>query len=178
MEETWKDIVGYEGLYQVSSCGRVKSFRKWKKASCPDEYILKQSLNNTGYYQVMLYTKDSRKKFLVHRLVAEAFIENPKQLPYINHIDENRTNNSVENLEWCTARYNNTYGTGTFRRMLSKGFPVEQRLVNGQLLATYVTSSIAQKITGISRKEITSCIRGDSQSAGGFIWTKPQNNQE
>jgi hypothetical protein len=121
----------------------------------------------------MLYKNGSKKKFLVHRLVAQAFIENKNNFPHINHIDENIENNSVENLEWCTAKYNNCYGTGKFRRMLSSGTPVEQRLINGQLLATYTTTTIAQEITGISRKEICACMRGDLQSAGGYIWTKP-----
>lgn len=173
MEEIWKDICGYEGLYQVSNCGRVKSFRKWKRASCPEEYVLKHSLNNGGYHFVTLYTGGGRKKILVHRLVAEAFIPNPDGLPHINHIDEDKGNNRADNLEWCTPQYNNCYGTAKFRKMLTLGSPVEQRLINGELLATYRTSTIAQSITGISRKVICACIRGEIQSAGGFIWTKP-----
>lgn len=173
MEEIWKDIKGYEGLYQVSTFGRVKSFCRRKRASCPEEYILRHAVNNRGYHQVMLYKNGSKKKFLVHRLVAQAFIENKNNFPHINHIDENIENNSVENLEWCTAKYNNCYGTGKFRRMLSSGNPVEQHLINGQLLATYTTTTIAQEITGISRKEICACMRGDLQSAGGYIWTSP-----
>jgi hypothetical protein len=172
MNEIWKNISGYEGLYQVSNFGRVKSFCKWKRASCPDEYILKDSINNRGYHQVMLYKNTVKKKFLVHRLVAEAFIPNPENLPHINHIDENTGNNSVENLEWCTPQYNNCYGTARFRAMITQGIPVQQRLINGQLLATYTTTTIAQEITGISRKEIAACIRGDLKTAGGFVWTK------
>lgn len=170
MNEIWKDIDGYEGLYQVSNFGRIKSLQKWKRASCPDEYILKPNKNNSGYYQVMLYNHTSRKKLLVHRLVAKAFVSNPDNLPHINHIDENKTNNHSDNLEWCTPKYNNCYGTAKFRQMLTTGKPVEQRLINGQLLATYVTTSIAEQITGISRKEISACTRGDIASAGGFIW--------
>ena len=170
MDEIWKDIEGYEGLYQVSNLGRIKSLQKWKRASCPDEYILKPSENNCGYYQVMLYRHTKKKKFLIHRIVAQAFVPNPDNLPHINHIDENKTNNCADNLEWCTPRYNNCYGTAKFRAMLTIGKPVEQRLVNGQLLAIYITPTIAEQITGISRKEISACIRGDICSAGGFIW--------
>lgn len=172
MEEIWKDIEGYEGYYQVSNLGRIKSFQKWKQASCPDEYILKPTFNNRGYSQVMLYKNTKKKKFLVHRLVAQAFVSNPKNLPHINHIDENIQNNSADNLEWCTPQYNNCYGTAKFRQNLTIGKPVEQRLINGQILAVYVTPTIAEKITGISRKEICACARGDLQSAGGFIWKR------
>lgn len=172
MEEIWKDIKGYEGLYQVSNTGKIKSFRKWKKASCPEEYILKPSANENGYLSVTLYksTRRKRDKFLVHRLVAAAFVPNPNKHYYVNHIDENKQNNRADNLEWCTVQYNNTYGTARFRSMITSGNPVEQRLSNGQLLATYVSTTIAQEITGISRKEISACLRGEINSAGGFIW--------
>lgn len=172
MQEIWKDIVGYEGLYQISNMGHVKSFKKWKRANCPDEYILKHALLQNGYHSVTLYKDNKRKKYLVHRLVAAAFIENPNNLPHINHIDEDVNNNRVDNLEWCTPQYNNCYGTARFRAMLTTGTPVEQRLTNGQLLATYVSTTIAQEITGISRKEIAACLRGVIKSAGGYVWTK------
>lgn len=173
MLEIWKDISGYEGMYQISNRGRIKSFREWKRASCPKEYFLKPSPNNRGYLNVTLYKSGTKKKYLVHRLVAEAFIPNPQNLPHINHIDENTKNNAAENLEWCTPQYNNCYGTARFRTMLTTGKPVEQRLINGQLLATYVSTSIAEDITGISRKEIAACIRGQLHTAGGFVWTRP-----
>jgi hypothetical protein len=173
MQEIWKDIIGYEGLYQVSNLGRVKSFHKWKRASCPDEYILKSEPNNRGYHQVMLYKDGHRHKFLVHRLVASVFVPNPDNLPHINHIDEDISNNRASNLEWCTPLYNNCYGTAKFRAMITQAIPVSQKLINGQWLATYVSASVAQEITGISRKEINACIRRDLDSAGGFIWTRP-----
>ena len=173
MEEIWKDVSGYEGLYQISNLGRVKSFRKWKRAYCPEEYILKHSKNNRGYHVVTLYKENSKKKFLVHRLVAQEFIENTSHFQHVNHKDENKDNNVVDNLEWCSVQYNNSYGTARFRAMLTVGNPVEQRLSSGELLATYRTSTIAEEITGISRKEIMACVRGKLQSAGGFIWKKP-----
>lgn len=178
MNEIWKDIQGYEGLYQISNLGRVKSYRQWKRASCPAEYILKNSIANNGYCQITLYKDRKKKKFLVHRLVAEAFIPNPKNLPHINHKDENPSNNNVNNLEWCTPQYNNCYGTARFRAMITNGYPVNQYLINGQWLATYVTSSVAADITGISIKEISACIRGDLHSAGGFIWSKFDSTME
>lgn len=171
VDELWKDIKGYEGLYKISNMGRVKSFRQWTRASCPDEYILKPSIANNGYCQVTLYKDAKKKKFLVHRLVAEAFLPNPHNLPHINHKDENRLNNIVDNLEWCTPRYNNNYGTARLRSSLTQGHPVKQYLVSGQWIATYATPSIASKITGISTPNINSCARGASQLAGGYLWS-------
>ena len=172
MNEIWKDIQGFEGLYQISNLGRIKSFRQWKRASCPAEFILKNSVASNGYFMVTLYKDTKRKKFLVHRLVADAFIPNPQNLPHINHKDENPLNNSADNLEWCTPQYNNCYGTARFRAMITTGKPLKQCLINGQWLATYATTTVASEITGISKKEISACLRGALQSAGGFVWLK------
>ena len=107
--EIWKDISGYEGLYQVSNLGRVKSLNYLghhkeviKKPSLPKKTIMKPS----QYYKVILYKNGKAKNFFVHRLVAEAFIPNPDNLPQVNHIDHNPFNNRADNLEWCTAKYN------------------------------------------------------------------------
>ena len=104
-KEYWKSVVGYEGLYMVSNWGRVKSIKFGK------ERILKPVTNSSGYLLVGLYKNNIEKKYSVHRLVAEAFIPNPYNLPQVNHKDENKQNNVVSNLEWCTHEYNNTYGT-------------------------------------------------------------------
>ena len=114
MEEIWKDISGYEGLYQVSNFGNVKSLN-WRRTGKPKNLYLKA--HNRGYLQVELAKNGVKKSFMVHRLVAEAFIKNPNGFPVINHKDEDKANNSVENLEWCDNRYNKTY---------SSGKPVEQ----------------------------------------------------
>lgn len=109
--EIWKDIKGYEGLYQVSNKGRVKSLGNNKTRK---EKILSLKPNNKGYIRVTLYKNNIKKHFSVHRLVAEAFIPNPDNLPQVNHIIddfEHRSDNRVENLEWCTAEYNSNYGT-------------------------------------------------------------------
>lgn len=170
MEEIWKDIRGYEGLYQISNLGRVKSFHKWKRASCVDEYILSPTTADNDYANVTLYKDLKRKKFLVHRLVAEAFIPNPENLPHINHKDENKLNNNVDNLEWCTPLYNNCYGTAKFRAIMTKGKPVGQYLINDQWLATYANISVASELSGVPHKEIYQCVSGRLHSAGGFVW--------
>ena len=103
MKEEWRDIKGYEGRYQVSSFGRIYS--------CYSGICLKIHTREDGYTRVSLYKNNRYKSFLVHRLVAEAFISNPNNYTQVNHKDENKQNNRVENLEWCTARYNTNYGT-------------------------------------------------------------------
>lgn len=116
MTEEWRDIKGYEGLYQISNLGRVKVLEKrnvsWginRKKTVP-EHIKTINIAKNGYYMVDLFKEHYRKRVYVHRLVAEAFIPNPCNLPCINHKDENRSNNDISNLEWCTIAYNNNYG--------------------------------------------------------------------
>lgn len=107
--EIWKPIANYEGLYEVSNEGNVRSlnYRHTGKVQ-----VLKLSVNRYGYLQVNLHSKEGKQKtYKVHRLVAQAFIPNPNNLPEVNHKDENKTNNCVENLEWCDRKYNNNYGS-------------------------------------------------------------------
>ena len=111
--EEWRDVVGYEGLYMVSNCGRVKSL---KFSNGKREKIMKLSDRGNGYLRVSLSKDGESKHYNVHRLVAIAFIPNPDNLPYVNHKDECKTNNNVDNLEWCTVEYNNTYGTAKERQ--------------------------------------------------------------
>lgn len=115
MNEIWKDIKGYESLYQVSNLGRVKSLArkviKKNYVSFKKERILKQQTDRYGYKKVILQRNYQIKTFSIHRLVAEAFLENPYNLPQINHKDENKENNCVLNLEYCDSKYNNNYGT-------------------------------------------------------------------
>ena len=102
--EEWKNIIGYEGLYEVSNIGNVRNVRR--------NTLLKLS-KNQGYIQVHLYKNGIRTGLKVHRLVAEAFIPNADNLPQVNHKDEDKTNNSVDNLEWCDHKYNVNYGHRT-----------------------------------------------------------------
>ena len=117
-KEYWKPVVGYEEHYQVSNFGRVKSIKFGK------EIILKQHIRG-GYYSVVLSKNGIVKRYSVHRLVAQAFIDNSDNLPQINHKDEDKTNNNVDNLEWCDSEYNNNYGTRNKR--------VSEKMTNGKL---------------------------------------------
>lgn len=110
--EEWKDIEGYESLYQVSTLGRVKSLARKDSRGCPlRERYLKPDTRTCGYLFVSLSKNGIVHAKTIHRLVAQAFIDNPYDYPQVNHKDEDKTNNRVENLEWCTAKYNLNYGT-------------------------------------------------------------------
>ena len=149
MQEVWKDIKGYEGLYQISNTGKVKGLKRNK--------VLKPILQRSGYYYVDL----QRKRRLVHRLVAEAFIDNPDNLPEVNHKDEDKVNNSVENLEWCDSKYNANYGTRNKRR----GKPI-QCIETGVI---YWGAREMERQLGIKHNSIAFAIRNGTR-AGGYHW--------
>ena len=111
-KEIWKDIPNYEGLYQASNLGRIKSLERIDTNNhIIKERVLKQKINKSGYLYVMLYKNHNRKTLRVHKLVAQTFIPNPNNYLQINHKDENKHNNCIDNLEWCTPSYNQNYGT-------------------------------------------------------------------
>jgi len=112
MIEEWRPIEGYEGLYDVSSYGRVRSLDRYDNRNCFRKgHILKQSNDGRGYMSIVLCLNGIFKRYLIHRLVAQTFIPNPDNLPQVNHKDENKSNNRIENLEWCNQKYNNDYGS-------------------------------------------------------------------
>ena len=112
-DEVWKDILGYEGVYQVSNHGRIRSLDRYVGRRFFPGKIFSLNPNRYGYVRVDLRYRGKSKSSAVHRLVAEAFLDNPNGLPQINHKDENKSNNHVDNLEWCTAEYNINYGHRT-----------------------------------------------------------------
>lgn len=171
MSEIWKDIKGFEGLYQISNGGRIKSLRKSTKHFNQPFHYLSPTVSNTGYYQVTLYkTPKSKKKFLVHRLVATHFLPNPENYPCVNHKDENKLNNNIENLEWCTYQYNNAYGTARIRATETSSIQVQQFTIDGVWIATYQSATIAAKLLNISKTSIADCCRGKAQFAHGYVW--------
>ena len=172
--EIWKPVVGYEGLYEVSSYGRVRSFKQKSNGK-----ILKAFKDTGGYWRVCLNTKEQHS---VHRLVAQAFIPNPNNLPMVNHKDENKANNIVwvnddgsidydkSNLEWCDAKYNCNYGTLQERRVRKVFKPILQYTKNGVFLKEWESIISAAQQTNISRKHISDCCCGRGKTAGGYIW--------
>lgn len=133
--EIYKDIEGYEGLYQVSNKGNVKSFVNNNGVS--REKVLKPAIRN-GYKKVDLCKNKTKKTYSIHRLVAQAFIENPNNYPCINHKDECKTNNVVENLEWCTHKYNTNYGSANARRAKA----ISKALTNNQKHSKAVSKAL------------------------------------
>ena len=167
--EIWKDIAGYEGLYQVSDKGRVRSLKYGK------ERILKPRNIGQGYLQVILCKNREMKQYYVHRLTAQTFIHNPNNLPQVNHKDEVKTNNSVENLEWCDRKYNNNYGTRN-QRIAEKNTngkrskPVIQFTKSGEFIKEYKSLMDVQRNLGYSQGNISGCCNGKRKSANGFFW--------
>ena len=170
MEEIWKDIDGCDG-YQVSNKGRVRScFLAGRWMSKKGEWrLLSQHDNGHGYMSVTLGSKHGQK--YVHRLVAKAFIPNPLNLPQVNHKDENKKNNCVENLEWCTGKYNCNYGNRNQLAIAVKNLPkVEQYTLDGQYVATYANGAEANRAMGGKSDTITHVIHGRNKTAYGFKW--------
>lgn len=144
--ENWKDVVGYEGLYQVSNLGRVKRVEhKTTNNILLEERISGQFINTNGYATVSLSKAGVDKFQGVHRLVAQAFIPNPDNLPFVNHKDENPLNNNVENLEWCTAKYNSNYGTIKDRKSKSMTKAWTKRKEEGYKVITKRTVYLTYK---------------------------------
>ena len=188
--EEWKDIVGFEGRYQISSFGRVKSLERtnfylstnqtgieFQSAKHCSETILKTFLSR-GYEHISLKKGSKSKTYSIHRLVAEHFIPNPNNYPVINHKDENKFNNRVDNLEWCTQRYNSNYGTRN-KRIAEKlkdnplfYIPVLCYDLNNNFVKRYESAVEASKDLGIRQSGITACCRlyYGRTSSGGYKW--------
>lgn len=166
MEEVWKDITGYEGRYQVSNFGRVKSLPGKSSTNAYKGGVLISKKDACGYLVVGL----SRKTHKVHRLVAMAFIDNPNGYPCVNHKDENKTNNSVENLEWCTYKYNNNYGTRNKRISENCGRSIVQYTLDDVKVREWKSASRAANFYGVKRTTITGCCAGRQHTSCGYVW--------
>lgn len=181
-EEVWKDIKGYEGFYQVSNLGRVKSLKRKVYAGrgrtrWQYERIMSDSkTNGNGYKIVTLNKKSKEKNKYIHRLVAEAFLENPHNYKYINHKDENKFNNCVENLEFCTAQYNCTYNNAhvkrglRFRNNLINSKKIYQLDEENNIIKEYPSAAEAGRQLGITSSSIGACLKGLQQHSAGYKW--------
>lgn len=173
MNERWKDITKYEDYYKVSNLGRVKSIDRITIDSIGRKklfkgVILKQDISPAGYKRITLNKDGGQITKFVHRLVAQEFIPNPNKLPYINHIDCNKINNTVENLEWVTPLENNLHA---IKNNLRKNFKkVNQYDLSGNLLNTFDSQRDASLKTGVCYKQINACIKNKQKSAHNFIW--------
>ena len=176
MKEIWKDIKGYEGLYQVSNLGNIRRI-KFINNITEKEKITKLKPGKNTYLQVLLSKNGKSKTKNIHRLVAEAFIPNPNNYPQVNHKDENKHNNCVDNLEWCTRIYNMNYGN--VRKKISKSHQKEN-LKKRKVILQYNKNMIfikeyngiceAVKETKIDKSSIIKCCKNKSKTAGNYIW--------
>ena len=181
LEEIWKDIKDYEGIYQVSNLGRVKSIARKVKYSrgnhsyyqYQQERLLSANQKSNGYLEYSLYKDSKRTHKYIHRLVADAFIDNSNNLPVVNHIDEDKQNNKVDNLEWCTVSYNNTYGTRIDRKVKNTDYRKNSRKIIGEknnIRIVFYSIVAAKKITNINRSSIESVLSGRIKSSKGWYF--------
>ena len=193
MEEVWKDIAGYEGKYMVSNTGKVKSLNYRRTGK---EKILKAYPDKDGYLYAQLWKDCIGKNYRINRLVAQAFLENPDNFPEVNHKDEDKQNNYVENLEWCTSKYNINYGTRNQRiaeklkgRKMSEE-SIKKRVektckpvfsVNKEsgLIMWWQSAAEAGRVLGIDNGTIGKCCKGKGyKSAGGYYWFYASDSEE
>lgn len=192
MQESWKDIEGYEGLYQVSNTGKVKSishkvkFRHFHRLI--PERELRLATDKFGYKRVCLTVDNKKYTARVHRLVAIAFIPNSKNLPCVNHLDENKANNNVSNLTWVTYKENSNYGTVKERRVSNFDYaskvkntdiramakklkiPLIQKDLFGNTIKIWESGTDAALELNINQGNISSCCNGIRNHAGGYKW--------
>ena len=178
--EEWRPIAGWEGSYDVSNFGRVRSLDNYRRVCDVNggEHIRfvkgairKLQLLPNGYVSVILKDGGRKKRFNVHRLVAKAFLPNPNNLPEVNHKDENKLNNYADNLEWCDHTYNVNYGTCRERMRKTKSkHQIEQLTLDGRHIAYFDSCSQAERMCNISRTSIIRGIRYNNNIAKGYRW--------
>ena len=163
--EIWREIIGFEGLYEISNYGRVKSLK--------NNLIRKVTPDKNGYLRVNLNRYGEQTNHKVHRLVAIAFIENRLDYPYVNHIDENVKNNNVENLEWCTHEYNVNYGNalqkGSETRIKRYGKKIYAILPSGEI-KKYTSIAGACRELGINQSSVVNVLKGRRKSCKGYMF--------
>ena len=167
MQEIWKDVDGYVGFYKISNFGRLKSLYK------KEEIIIKPHIYKNGYCRVRLWDREKRKfkDAYIHRLVANAFLENPQNLPEVNHKDENKENNCVDNLEWCTSKYNANYGTRNKRMIKQKCSKAVIMLdLSGNELKRFESLGDASRETGFDISAIIRVCKGRQKTSMGYKW--------
>ena len=198
--EIWKDIEGYEGLYEVSNMGRVKSLKRtvWNSGKgcyvTVPERILKAG-KAKGYLRVRLYKEGKVKNYYVHRLVGQEFLENPEGYTDLNHLDENKENNRADNLEWCSKSYNINYGTRNKRvaekvseklrgkkqseeSIKKRSKPVFSVNKESGLIMWWKSAKEAERCTAIDHGNIIKCCKGKYHSAGNHIWFYADDDNE
>lgn len=173
MDEVWKDIKGYRGVYQVSNCGNIRSVDHYDRngRNFIAGKLLRPGLKDNGYLQISLCNNTGKaKNHYVHRLVMETFIGECPDGYEVNHIDENKRNNNISNLEYVSHRININHGTNLLRSALKRRKAILQFSKDGIFLAEYSSTIEAEKETGVWHNNISKTCKGKARTAGGFIW--------
>lgn len=163
MEEIWRDVVGYEGLYKISNFGNV--FSNYVNR------IIHPGTTRDGYKYVFLSKNKEKKMNTIHRLVAKAFLDNPNNYPVVNHKDENPSNNHVDNLEWCTVSYNNTYNNAHIKRAQLLSKCVYRYNKYGDICEEYASVRDASKTLKVSSGDIVDCCNGNLITYLNSVWS-------
>lgn len=171
----WKDVLGFEGLYQISNKGEVKSILRFEPSSGRAgmwyrERILKSHLDKDGYPQVILHRDGKSYTYKIHRLVALTFLENPENLPCINHKDENKCNNDYINLEWCDVKYNNNYNDRQIKISQKRMKSIIQTDIFGNFIARHVSINAAANAVNGHRGYIINCCKGKQKQYKKYKW--------
>ena len=175
INEVWKPIKNYEGFYEISNLGNVRSLSHMRKNK-NGFYIqkgknIKAGINRkTGYLMVSLSKNGKTQTKYIHKLVAEAFIDNPNNFICVNHLDENKKNNNVDNLGWCNHKINNNYGTRNKRISQKLSRRINQYDLKGNFIKTWNSSIEIEKSIGIDQSNICLCCKGKRNSVGGYLW--------
>jgi len=179
-EENWKDVIGFEGLYQISNLGSLKSYNKSFKLAHGGLCVTKgRDLKFTirsGYCLVILRRDKKRYTYSVHRLVADHFTTNPENKPQINHKNGIKTDNRIGNLEWVTRSENVIHSYLVLKRKASRTtgslnkIPVSQKTLSGEFIKKFSSITKASNYTGIKRHQISWCLNGKRKSVNGFLW--------
>lgn len=178
IDEIWKDIPGYEGHYQASTLGKIRSLDRYLfHPICRRRFlkgrVLKLALSDRGYLHLCLYNPKN-KNHRINRLIAQTFIPNPENLPEVNHKDGNKLNNNVDNLEWCTSSENNLHAVrmGLVKRGVTdpRSKPVVQLTLDGDFVAEFAGVKEAARETGISLGNISNVLHKKRNFAGGYKW--------
>lgn len=178
--EEWRDIKGYEGLYKISSLGRVLSLQRTfytgvnNRVCTIHDTIMSPSKTKKGYLRITLYKNGVPKGFQIHRLVAEAFIPNPNNFPEVNHKNEIKDDNKLNNLEWCTSKYNTEYTKAYIHSLPKAVDKVKRKVIQmnlaGEFIKEWESASEAARFLGVSQSSISLCCRGKRNKCKNYKW--------
>lgn len=166
MYEEWKEVYAFDILFEVSNLGRIRTKYHGKQGYKKEYRYIEPLDNGKGYLRINIKRNGNQKTVYIHRLVAEAFVPNPDGFVEINHKDENKKNNSADNLEWCTHLYNCHYGTRNERT----GRAHAKKIVCVELNKIYDSLREAAKDMDVGKTAISNCLKGRSKSCAGYSW--------